>query len=87
MCIRDSVISDVIFDDNMSAYSESQAWGFEDFEDWELEAYYGIIGSKLDTNTNTCLLYTSTASSIIKYQQVDHVMITWLIDNDYVFAD
>ena len=27
------VISDVIFDDNMYAYSESQAWGFEDFED------------------------------------------------------
>ena len=47
------VVANVIFDDNMSAYSESQAWGFEDFADWELEAYYGIIGSKLDKDTNT----------------------------------
>ena len=35
------VIADAIFDDNMTGYSEAYAWGFEDFADWELEAYYG----------------------------------------------
>ena len=40
------VIANVLFDDAMAGFSEAKAWGFEDFADWELEAYYGDYNDK-----------------------------------------
>lgn len=40
------VIDNVLFNDGATLLSEAKAWGFEDFADWELEAYFGTNEDK-----------------------------------------
>ena len=53
------VISDVIFNDKMSGYSEANAWGFDNFDKWELEAYYGDYADKNPVTNETTSEFAS----------------------------
>ena len=47
-------VYNAIFNDGATLLSEAKAWGFEDFADWELEAYYGDGSEDTpDTDENT----------------------------------
>jgi hypothetical protein len=75
---------DVIFEDDTKAFSEITAWGFEDFEDWELEVYYWWDG--LDTYPLASLYGISDSCDLtdLGWQMAD---VTINEDDEVVYID
>ena len=53
------VVYNAIFNDNMAGYSEANAWGFDNFDKWELEAYYGYYTDRNPVTNETTREFAS----------------------------